>query len=104
MELLIKIPPSKGFCIFSCGDLLFSDVNWWRGSTDKGEGLFPTNFVTADLNAEPESKLEREVQTIYTNRDLMDASEILLRMTSLESSLTFYYEDGMCRQILSQQS
>ncbi len=57
-EKLFKINSceSQGKLISNC-----RDVNWWKGVSSRGEGLFPSNFVTADLSVEPEGSLHHTV-------------------------------------------
>ncbi|XP_021949772.1 signal transducing adapter molecule 2 isoform X2 [Folsomia candida] len=75
---------------FYAGEIVFvtddSDTNWWQGSNQRGKGLFPANFVTYDLSAEP-TKFEVnskktvqfsedvEVQSIETEPEIVEIDE-----------------------------
>lgn len=74
-----------------------SDPNWWKGYNDRGEGLFPSNFVSADLSAEPESsrmdnKSKRMVQFAEEEQQKIKEEAIEINEAKIDRLLHLLHE------------
>ncbi|XP_073485826.1 signal transducing adapter molecule 1 isoform X1 [Aquarana catesbeiana] len=97
-----------------------SDPNWWKGETNDAIGLFPSNFVTADLTAEPEmmktekktvqfndevqvETIEPEPEPVYIDEDKMD--HLLQMLQSIDPAdglpdpADFVHLEAACHQM-----
>lgn len=86
---------------FFAGELIHvlddTDPNWWKGYNDRGEGLFPSNFVTADLSAEPESsrlenKSKRSVQFVEEEQEGLKEEAIEINEAKIDRLLNLLHE------------
>lgn len=108
---------------FHTGDIITilddSDVNWWKGEGSNGVGLFPANFVTSDLKAEPEvenstakvsfnehaevKEIVASEPVLTVNEELIDSTLLLLQNTdpetSTEDSPELLRNEETCRQM-----
>lgn len=71
---------------FVAGDIIHviddTDPNWWKGYNQRGEGLFPSNFVSADLSIDPERleinqqhKIKKSTQFEEDTKELQHKTE-----------------------------
>lgn len=80
---------------FKTGDIIHiiddSDPNWWKGSTGRSEGLFPSNFVTENLAAEPELTRSDSKKTVQFDEAVKKISKEEIRIDEDKMDTLLHY-------------
>ncbi|KAK6622929.1 hypothetical protein RUM43_008781 [Polyplax serrata] len=87
---------------FKAGEIIFvtddTDPNWWKGYNKAGEGLFPSNFVTADLSVEPEQTKLESKKTVQFNDSVKvkkiakDPADVVIDESKMDRLLHYLHE------------
>ncbi|KAL0274084.1 UNVERIFIED_CONTAM: hypothetical protein PYX00_006601 [Menopon gallinae] len=86
---------------FKAGEIIIlideSDPNWWKGRNKRGEGLFPSSFVTADLSVEPEQTKMENKKTVQFNdsvkvKKIKDPAEVVIDESKMDRLLHYLHE------------
>ncbi|CAL1288725.1 unnamed protein product [Larinioides sclopetarius] len=67
-----------------------SNSSWWKGSNHRGEGLFPANFVTEDLDYKPEDTPSLIAESVAdTESDSTFVGEIKIDEAKIETLINW---------------
>ncbi|OTF72808.1 signal transducing adapter molecule 2-like protein [Euroglyphus maynei] len=92
---------------FKAGEIILvtdsSDTNWWKGSNHRGEGLFPANFVSTDLNAEPEYtptksaeskkvQFNEQVKVVKVDKDDIKPEDVMIDEGKIDELMSMLQE------------
>ncbi|GBM06264.1 Signal transducing adapter molecule 1 [Araneus ventricosus] len=67
-----------------------SNSSWWKGSNHRGEGLFPANFVTEDLDYKPEDTPSVIAESVAdTASDATFVGEVKIDEAKIESLINW---------------
>ncbi|KAG8193009.1 hypothetical protein JTE90_028129 [Oedothorax gibbosus] len=69
-----------------------SDANWWKGSNHRGEGLFPANFVSEDLEAKPEEISVQETTVVESIPETTFSGEVKINEEKIETVICWLNE------------